>query len=109
MEEVATLLIQVKDEGPRKAIVLLKDALVISSNDRRVLLELMGVRAMFLKVLNILLTRASGIVPLLDDASATHMLLINGGKILVLLVLFKAFEESKHVVDIVDRHDAPFA
>ena len=76
-------------------MLLLKDARVISSNGRRVLLELRGAGAQLLKLLNVLLARASRIAPLFDDASATHMLLIGGGGILVLFALFNAFEESK--------------
>ena len=73
-------------------MLLLKDALVISSNGHRVLLELSGIGAQFLKLLNVLLARASRIAPLLDDVSATHVILTYGSKILVLFALFEAFE-----------------
>ena len=73
-------------------MLLLKDALVKSSNGRRVVLELRVIGAQLLKLLDVLLVRASGIASLLDNVSTMHVLLIDRGEILVLFALFEAFK-----------------
>ena len=71
---------------------LLKDVLVVSSNDPRALPERRGVGVKPLEVFNILLTVGGGVKPFIDDASMAHVLLVDGGEGFVLHTLFKAFE-----------------
>ena len=83
-------------------MLLLKDALVVSSNGCQVLLELRGVGTMPREVLDVLIMRASGVTPFLDDALSVYTLLFNEGEGFILLTLFKAFEETKAILAIVD-------
>ena len=89
-----SLLARVTDEGPCEEMFLLKDARIINSNGSQVLLELRGVRGNLLQVLNILITRSSGVIPFRDDVSAAHVLLVDGGESFILLTLFGAFKKK---------------
>ena len=89
-----------------KTLLLLEDALTLSSTDHQVFLELRGVGAKLLEVLNIFVTNTGQVTPFLDDASMTHVPLVNSGQGVVLLVLFEAFKEVKQLIAIVDGYDA---
>ena len=101
----ATYLSWVMNEGPCQGVLLLNNTPQIRSKSSRVLLELSGVWATLLKVLDVLIAIKVKFTPLFDDVTTTHMLPVHGRKMPVVDPFFEAFEESKRIVTLFDVED----